>query len=140
MNNALPADLLKLKAQFESWRRTRLKKGPIPERLRRSAIALLDRHSAKMICEVCRLHPRTLQEPSPPKASPKIAANSSLDFFPLHQALPTADLLPHSLSLQSPCQMLLERPDGARLTITLPSLDAASLSTLCADFLRSSNS
>jgi hypothetical protein len=31
---------------------------------------------------------------------------------------------------------LIERPDGERLTLTLPSLDLASINRLCADFLR----
>jgi hypothetical protein len=63
MNTSLPSDLRKLKAQFESWRRTREKKGPIPTQLRKAAVALLDEHAATTICRVCRLHPRTLQEP-----------------------------------------------------------------------------
>jgi hypothetical protein len=31
---------------------------------------------------------------------------------------------------------LFERPDGARLALTLPSLDLASITKLCVDFLR----
>jgi hypothetical protein len=31
---------------------------------------------------------------------------------------------------------LVERPDGARLALTLSSLDLASITQLCADFLR----
>jgi hypothetical protein len=40
---------------------------------------------------------------------------------------------------QSPigCRLLIERPDGSRLTLTIPSLDLVSVSRLCADFLRS---
>jgi hypothetical protein len=33
-------------------------------------------------------------------------------------------------------RLQLERPDGSRLTLALPSLDAAALNALCADFLK----
>ena len=33
------------------------------------------------------------------------------------------------------CRLQIERPDGSRLTLTLPSLDLVSISRLCADFL-----
>lgn len=128
MTASLPSDLRQLKAQFESWRRTREKKGPIPVHLRKAAIALLDEHAATTICRVCRLHPRTLQEPAEP--APQVSSKTP-DFFPL-PALPPAAARP-----RAECQLLLERPDGARLTLTLPTLDPVSLSTLCSNFLRS---
>ena len=134
MNRSLPSDLLKLKAQFESWRRTRQKKGPIPAHLRKVAIALLDEHAQTTICRVCRLHPRTLQEPARSKPKRKAAAKSP-DFFPLPTMAQPAFSFP-AAQARADCQLLLERPDGARLTLTLPNLDAASLSTLCSNFLR----
>ena len=79
MNTVLPSDLHKLKAQFETWRRTRTKQTAIPDHLRSAAIALLDRYSASMICRVCRLHPRTLEQPVVRAVSNKTAP----DFFPL---------------------------------------------------------
>lgn len=135
MKTGLPSDLRKLKAQFESWRKTREKKGPIPVHLRKAAITLLDRHAAMTICRVCRLHPRTLQEPAQSKPThKKSAATATPAFFSL-PALPQATVS-HSTPLQHECKLLLERPDGARLSLTLPELDAASLSTLCENFLR----
>jgi hypothetical protein len=54
--------------------------------------------------------------------------------------LPTEIALPDlgSPLPQSPtsCRLQIERPDGSRLTLTLPSLDLASINRLCADFLR----
>jgi hypothetical protein len=40
---------------------------------------------------------------------------------------------------QSPagCRLQIERPDGSRLTLMLPSLDQVSFKRLCIDFLRS---
>lgn len=136
MNTSLPSDLLKLKAQFESWRRTREKKGPIPAHLRKAAIALLDEHAQTTICRVCRLHPRTLQEPVEPKPGRKAPATTP-DFFSLPpMAQPTISF--STSPTRTDCQLLLERPDGTRLTLTLPTLDADSISTLCSNFLRSS--
>lgn len=134
MNTPLPPDLRKLKAQFESWRRTREKKGPIPVHLRKAAIALLDEYAATTICRVCRLHPRTLQEPLDPP--PAHDTHTLPDFFPL-ATLPQADLSFSTAPPRAECQLRLERPDGARLTLTLPALDPASLSTLCSNFLHS---
>lgn len=135
MKAAVPSDLLKLKAQFEAWRKTRLKQGPIPDHLRQAAIALLNCCSASMICRVLKLHPRTLQSPVAEQARPKAPAKSAPAFFPLPTALAQVDLFSASDLPRSDCRLLLERPDGSRLTILLPALDPASLSTLCADFL-----
>jgi hypothetical protein len=41
-----------------------------------------------------------------------------------------------SAAFAAGCRLLVERPDGARLALTLPSLDLASITQLCADFLR----
>ena len=137
MNSALPSDLLKLKAQFEHWRKTRSTRSRIPAHLRQAAIEMLYRHSASAICRACRLHPRTLKPPadSKPRARKFTTATTQV-FFPLPaaQASPPVSW-PHPN--QADCRLVLERPDGARLTLALPQLDAASLKALCSNFLRS---
>lgn len=137
MNATVPSDLLKLKAQFEHWRKTRTTRSPIPAHLRQAAIALLGRYSAAAICRACRLHPHTLKPStiSKPRAN-KPTSTAAQVFFPL----PTAEVLPPAClpSLaQTDCRLVLERPDGARMTLALPQLDAAALQTLCSNFLRS---
>lgn len=55
-------------------------------------------------------------------------------------SLPTAEaFLPASLPqlAQTDCRLVLERPDGTRLTLALPQLTETTLATLCANFLRS---
>jgi hypothetical protein len=131
MNAAIPSDLLKLKTQFETWRKTRTKRSPIPDQLRQAAIALLDQCSASLICRVLRLHPHTLRKPAAASAPPKTAPKKMPDFFPL----PPGEFFSSIRSPQPACRLLLERPDGSRLTIDLPALDPASLSTLCATLL-----
>jgi hypothetical protein len=136
MNTAVPSDLLKLKAQFEHWRKTRSTRSPIPAHLRQAAIDLLGRYSAAAICRACRLHPHTLKPPTVSKLkASKPTATAAQVFFPL----PAAEVLPSAClpSLaQTDCRLVLERPDGARMTLALPQLDVASLATLCSNFLR----
>lgn len=136
MKATVPSDLLKLKAQFEHWRKTRSTRSRIPAHLRQAAIALLDRYSAAAICRACRLHPHTLKPPavSRPRA-PKASTTTAQVFLPL----PTAEMFqPADLPqlAQAACHLVLERPDGTRLTLTLPQFEPTTLETLCAHFLR----
>ena len=137
MNATVPSDLLKLKAQFEHWRKTRSTRSPIPAHLRQAAIDLLGRYSAAAICRACRLHPHTLKPPITPKTkASKLTTTAAPVFFslPAAEALPAACLPSRA---QTDCRLVLERPDGARMTLAVPQLDAASLQTLCSNFLRS---
>ena len=137
MNATVPSDLLKLKAQFEHWRKTRSTRSRIPAHLRQAAVDLLDRHSASAICRACRLHPHTLKQPAVPKPKARnLSTPTAQVFFPL----PAAEIFPPpSLSqlAQADCRLVLERPDGARLTLAGPQFDPALLATLCSNFLRS---
>ena len=136
MKASISPALLKLKAQFVTWRKTRAGvRGRIPEPLRQAALALLDHHPASLICRVCQIHPRTLQD----RRAPGKQACPMPDFFPLPppSSSPPQALLPPDSPAHTTYRVVIERPDGARLTISLPSLDPTSLSTFCADFLRS---
>jgi hypothetical protein len=134
MKASVPADLLKLKDQFDAWRKTRSKRSKTPEHLQQAAIALLDQCSASMICRVCRLNPQILDRPT---QSSSTQIKSIPEFFPLSLTLPdTEQTTPHRQP-QADCRVLLERPDGSRLTIVLPGLDPNSISALCQGFWRS---
>ena len=142
MDNSLPADLAKLQQQFEHWRNTRATRSPIPKDLLQAARALLKRYSTSMVCRACRLHPNSLRKPAAlntRSTTPRQAASKSAALAPpAFYSLPTAASLPEPpLPPNSDCRLVLERPDGARLTLSLHRLDAASLSNLCSDFLRS---
>ena len=134
MGNSLPADLTKLQTRFEHWRNTRQTRSPIPEDLLHAARALLGRYPASRICRACRLHPTSLHrrtKPAPRSVKPATSASQSAGappaaFYSLPPVLTAAE-----------CRLVLDRPDGARLTLVLPGLDATSLSSLCSDFLRS---
>ncbi len=137
MDNSFPAELAKLRHRFEHWRNTCSARSPIPADLLQAARGLLGRYPISWICRACRLHPNSLRKPAtvnarstaPVEAANKSAASTAPDFY----ALPE----PPVLAANSACRLVLERPDGARLTLTLPRLDVASLASLCSDFLRS---
>jgi hypothetical protein len=142
MNDVFPPELAKLQSRFEHWRSTRTTRAPIPQDLLQAARALLHRYSASMVCRACRLHPNSLRKPAtalPPSApTDKAISKSAVINPPTFYSLPPAASSPEPLvpATDSACRLMLERPDGARLTLTLPQLNAASLSTLCSDFLR----
>jgi hypothetical protein len=65
----------------------------------------------------------------------QVAALPQPTFFklPAVASLPADSSSAHTLT---PCRLQLERSDGSRLTLTLPSLDASLINSLVADFLR----
>jgi len=135
MTTPLPTDLYNLKCQFESWRKTRTKRTRTPDHLLKAAADLLDQYPISTICRVCRINPRTLRGRNiPSKNTSKIQALPDTDFFPLSLAIPQAGTQP-----TNDCRLLLERPDGARLSIFLPTLNGATISTLCSEFFHLQN-
>jgi hypothetical protein len=96
---------------------------------------LLDHYSASMVCRVCGINLRTLQQRSSSNASPRSSPAPAPNFFPLSLTLSQPEVTPPQV--QTDCRLLLERPDGTRLSIFLPSLTEASISALCSSFLRS---
>src|SRR5262249_30083350 len=131
----LPTDLFNLKCQFESWRQTRTKRTRTPGHLLNAAADLLDQYPVSTIRRVCRINPRTLRHWH------STSMNTSMI-----QPLPYSDFFPFSLAIPQPgtqptqdCRLLLERPDSARLSIFLPTLNGATISTLCSEFLHLQN-
>jgi hypothetical protein len=136
MDSTVPADLLKLKDRLESWRTTRkYARQPIPDEFRQAAADMAGRYSTSLVRRILKLDPlqlnkRTAKKPDRARQKPKTA------FFTLPSETPL--LLPGSSVTQdlAGCRLQIERPDGARLTLMLPSLDMVSINRLCADFLR----
>jgi hypothetical protein len=144
MNSPLPADLLELKAQFDHWRSIRpYIRQTIPEDLRLAALEMSQRHSPALVGRVLKLDPQRLKKPVPKPARQKTSLKKTslkkpqTAFF----KLPAEVILPKPDSSVVPaatgCRVLLERPDGARLTLMLPSLDLTEINRLCSDFWRS---
>jgi hypothetical protein len=136
----IPDDLLELQTRFDQWRTNRkYNREPIPDQLRDAALEMSRRYPSSLLrrilkIQLCRLMPKAKTNARRSKRRQPQTA-----FFKLQP--PAASLGAESLIPQSStgCRLQLERPDGARLSLTLPSLDAAALHALCADFLRGSS-
>jgi hypothetical protein len=139
MTSTIPADLLELKARFETWRTNRkYVREPIPDELWKAAADLSRLYPPSLVGRVLKLDPSRLKK-SLIKRSARTSVQKKVQATFFH--LPNEIALPEvgSPSPQGPtgCRLQIERPDGSRLTLTLPSLDLVSISRLCADFLRS---
>jgi hypothetical protein len=137
MNSTIPSDLLELKDRFETWRINRkYVREPIPDELRNAAAALSRRYPPSLVGRVLKLDPSRLKKlliKRPARRSTRKKPQTAFFQLPTEIALPEAG----SSLPQRPfgCRLQIERPDGSRLTLTLPSLDLVSISRLCADFL-----
>jgi hypothetical protein len=136
MDSTVPADLLKLKTRLEAWRATRrYARQPIPDEFRQAAAEMAGRYSPSLIRRVLKLDPWKAKKPATKKPD-RARHKPKTAFFTLQSEPP---LLLHGSSATqdlASCRLQIERPDGARLTLTLPSLDMMSINRLCADFLR----
>jgi hypothetical protein len=139
MNSTIPADMLELKASFETWRTNRkYMREPIPDELWNAAADLSRRYPPSLVGRTLKLDSSKLKKlliKRSTRTSTRKKPQAAFFQLPTEIALPeVGSTLP-----QSPigCRIQIERPDGSRLTLTLPSLDLASISRLCADFLRS---
>jgi hypothetical protein len=136
MDSTVPADLLKLKTRLEAWRSTRrYARQPIPDEFRLAAAEMTERHPLSLVRRVLKLDPWRLNKRTTKKHD-RARHKPKAGFFTLPSETPL--LLPGSSATQdlAGCRLQIERPDGARLTLSLPSLDMMSINRLCADFLR----
>jgi hypothetical protein len=134
MDSTIPTDLLKLKARLEAWRTTRTyDRQPIPEQFRLSALEMTGRYSPSLVRRVLKLDPWRLRKMAAKNPAPNLP---QLAFF----TLPPESAFPHQEASTSPTlttgHLQIERPDGARLTLGLPTLDLLSINQICAEFLR----
>jgi hypothetical protein len=138
LNSTIPADLLELKARFETWRTNRkYVREPIPDELWNAAANLSQCYPPSLVGRVLKLDLSRLKKfllTQPARTSTRKKPQTAFFQLPTEIALPEAG----SSLPQRPvgCRLQIERPDGSRLTLTLPSLDLVSISRLCADFLR----
>ena len=138
MNSTIPTDLLELEARFETWRaKRRYVREPIPDELWNTAADISRRYPPSLVDRVLKLDPSRLKKRSIKRSARTLTRKKpQATFF----QLPTEIALPETGSTLTQshvgCRIQIERPDGSRLTLTLPSLDLVSISRLCADFLR----
>jgi hypothetical protein len=139
MNSTIPADLLELKARFEIWRANRkYVREPIPDELWNSAADLSRRHPPALVGRVLKLDPSRLKKLLVKRsARTSIRRRPQAAFFQLPAEITLPEVGSPLPQGQLGCRLQIERPDGARLTLTLPPLDLASIHRLCTNFLRS---
>jgi hypothetical protein len=147
MTDQIPSDLLKLKIRLDAWRKKRkYLRQPLPDKLRRAVLELCSRYPHSIIRRVLKLQPSRLKSPDKSRRTRSaVTAARSLSrkqppaaFFelPISAADPKA-APPAPTARTAGSHLVIERVDGSRLIIFLPSLDESSISTLCAEFLRS---
>ena len=138
MNSTIPSDLLELKGRFETWRINRkYVREPIPEELWNAAAALSRPYSPSLVGRVLKIDPSRLKKlliKRPARPSTRKKPQAAFFQLPTEIALLEAEAPLQQRPLD--CRLQIERPDGSRLTLTLPSLNLVSISRLCADFLR----
>jgi hypothetical protein len=136
MDSTVPADLLKLKTRLEAWRATRkYARQPIPVEFRQAAAEMAESYPPSLVRRTLKLDPWRLKNPATKKPG-RVHHKPQTTFFTLPPDVAFLEPQPSSPPLAVGCRLLVERPDGARLTLTLPSLNLASINQLCADFLR----
>jgi hypothetical protein len=137
METTVPAELLDLKKRLDEWRANRkYLREPMPAELQQAVSSVSRRYSGTLLRQVLKIDPwrlnRSMAKKPARSASPR---KQQATFF----KLPTDAVLPEPPSVSSSatdCRLQFERPDGARLTLTLPKLDLTSITRLAADFLR----
>jgi len=137
MQTTIPDDLRDLKARLDRWRANRKYiRQPMPADLRQATVKISRRHPYGLVRRVLKIDPWRLNRQATKNSSPTTARNKQhIAFF----------TLPPDAALSGPIsgapnttdyRLQLDRPDGARLTLTLPTLDLLSTRQICDDFLR----
>jgi hypothetical protein len=135
METTTPTELLDLKARLDQWRATRQhSRQRLPDELRQEALKLSRRYQPTLVRRVLNLDPWRLDRVQATK-KPSADQPPLPTFFQLPIETPGSAALPTGLS-GGACRLELERRDGSRLRLTLPTLDLASTRQICADFLR----
>ncbi len=119
---------LEVKAQFEHWRKTRTKRGKIPDELWSAAVELTKLHSVNQIAKLMRLNASDLSKKTQSVSSPIIKANeeSPVSFIEFPKI--------SNCNLRS-CEIDLKRTDGSEMQIRLSSSNTTDLPALIQAFV-----
>jgi hypothetical protein len=141
MQTTIPAELLELKARFDQWRANRkYKRELMPADLRQAAIDISRRYPRALVRRLLKIDLWRLSKPTSKKSAPAAGhkkQQTAFFTFPTYAVSPDQGV---TSSITTDCRLQFERPDGARLTLSLPKLDLVSINRLAADFLRGNQS
>jgi hypothetical protein len=123
-------------ANFLDWQKQNTVFERLPQNLRQEVIAISRRYPGTLLRRVLNIDPWRLIRSAAKKPKPSASRKKELTTF---FKLPTGPVSPSpteaSITLTD-CRLQFERPDGARLTLTLPNLDLVSINRLADIFLR----
>jgi hypothetical protein len=132
MTEIFPPEVAAVRQQFEAWRATQTRKGPLPKALWQAAAALLPRYPIALVARACRLNPSKLKQVATGQTPPKKPATATFHTL-------TTETLQHTAALITPpvteVRFALERADGARLVITCPHQPTELAAALCRELL-----
>jgi hypothetical protein len=137
METTIPAELLDLKKRLDQWRANRkYLREPMPAELQQAVSAASQRYSGTLLRQVLKIDPWRLNRSMAKKPARSASTRKQQATFFKLAADAVLPELPSVSSSATDCRLQFERPDGARLTLTLPKLDLTSITRLAADFLR----
>ena len=136
-------DLARTRSAFDTWRASQPGRRRIPESLWNQALALLDRYTLSRVCRELRLSPKQLRQRKLSSARPLIPTAAGGPHFvqvrasdlSLASATSRAATNSRHQSTEANLQMIFERTDGSRLTLSLPSSDWDHITALCSSFM-----
>jgi hypothetical protein len=123
---------------FDSWRTTRSGKSHIPDNLWQMAVQLLDSYPISHIVRELRLNQTQLRKRQRAILQTQLVKNNVKQktlFLELNQFLPASQASSDADS--STLELLIERKDGARLTLSLNSSQAEMIQNLVTAFIQS---
>ena len=138
-------DLARTRRSFELWRAKRQRRTRIPEDLWDKAISLLDHHPITRVARELRLDPAELRKrrlaahpPPVPNSSPAphFLQVQVSDLSPATAETLTPDPRRPRRTMEAAWRLQIERADGHRLTLSLPSSEWAQVQALYSLFLR----
>lgn len=109
----VPGPVTDVGRRIDAWRRTRPKRGPMPEALWRDAAQLAQAHGINPIACALRLEYYALKRHVEGVRPPEAAAQPAFVEVSVCASAPTPD-----------CVVEMEHPDGARMRVRLSSQDS----------------
>lgn len=139
--------LLAARSAFDNWRASNSKHSRIPPHLWHIAIALLDHYPLSVVASQLRLNSARLRRHlNSSSASLTQASQPAQNFIQISDAdLNILNTTPQSINADQDrklhsdaanLRLVIERPDGSRLSLSVPASNWTHLDSLCSSFIR----
>lgn len=130
-------DLSRARAEFEHWRSHAAGRGRIPSHLWAMALSLVEHHSVATVCGELGLNPGRLRARlnEHARSTPK-RRTSKPAFVELRPIDVTRAARAGAAEGNTGLSLQIDRTDGSRLTLTIPTGHSDLIAQLCTAFLR----